>query len=70
MKVRLSEHITQSHREGILSEIVGMGATAERIDEDWYFITAAKPAWYAFAAEFLRGEQRLGNLELDESFMK
>ena len=66
MKIRFSEHITQSHREGILSEIAEMGASAEQLDEDSYFITVRKSKSYLFASEFLRKEQDIGNLELDE----
>ncbi len=70
MKIRFAEHITESHREGILDEIAWMGASAERLDEDSYLITAARAAWYASAAELLRQEERAGRLELDESFTK
>lgn len=69
MKIRFSEHIPPSHREGILGEIEGMGATPQRLDEDEYFITFPKSTRYSFVVEFLRDEQRIGNLEFDESFL-
>ena len=67
MKIRFSEHITHRHREGILSEIAEMGASAEQLDEDTFIISASKLRLYSLLVDFLRKEQGVGNLELDES---
>lgn len=67
MKIRFSEHITHSHREGILSEIAEMGASAEQLDQDTFIISVSKLRLYSLLVDFLRKEQGVGNLELDES---
>ena len=69
MKIRFSEHVTQSNREGIIGEIAEIAA-AEQLDEDSYFIRVPKAKWYPSVVEFLRKEERIGNLELDASFKK
>lgn len=67
MRIRFSEHITLGHREGILSELAGMGASSEQVDEDTFIISVPKVRSYPFVYDFLSNEQRVGNLELDES---
>lgn len=66
MKIRFADHITASHREGIIAEIAEV-ATAERVDEDSYTITVIKQRWYPSVLMFLQGEQIVGTLELDET---
>jgi hypothetical protein len=70
MKIRFSEHITSGHREGILEEIVEMGATPEQLDQDVYVIAVSKSTTYSFVFEFLRKEQQIGTLELDEAWVR
>ena len=43
MKIRFSEHITLSHREGILNEIAEMGATPEQLDADAFLLRFPNP---------------------------
>lgn len=69
MKIRFSEHIPQSHREGIIGEIAEI-MTAEQLDKDTYFIRIPEAKWYSAVVEFLRREERIGNLELDESLTR
>lgn len=66
MRIRFADHITASHREGILAEIADM-VTAEQLDEDSYVITVVKEKWYLPVLQFLRDEEGIGNLELDEA---
>ena len=67
MKIRFSEHIKPGHREGILSEIAEMGASSEQIDDDTFIITVNNLKFYSFVYVFLRNEQGVGNIELDET---
>lgn len=66
MKLRFSEHIIETHREGILDEIELMGGTIEQLDEDSFSIEVSKPAETSSVLKFLQQEQRIGNLDFDE----
>ena len=66
MKIRFSEHITQGHREGILSELAEMGASTEQVDDDTFIVAVTKVRLYSFICDFLRNEQGVGNLDFDE----
>ena len=67
MKIRFSKHITRSHREGSVGEIAEITAV-EQLDKDTYLIIIPKAKSSSTVVEFLRQEERIRNLELDESF--
>ena len=65
MLIHFSEHVGTSYVEGCIREIEEMGALVEPQDKLTFSANVLKPRNYPFVVDFLRHEERIGNLRLE-----
>lgn len=65
MLIHFSEHVGNSYVEGCIGEIEEMGALVEPRDQLTFTANVLRPRDYPFVVEFLRHEERVGNLRLE-----
>lgn len=68
MRIRFSEHITESHRRGCLQELEQMEAIIGKIDASTYIVTTLKQTKHEFIVEFLYDEEKRGVLKIESDF--
>jgi hypothetical protein len=65
MLIHFAEHLGKDYIDGCIREIKEMGGTVKQQDELIISINIVKRRNYQFVVQFLRQEERVGNLRLE-----